>query len=401
MASSLAVKAAAPRFPPLPSLRDFLYMYRLNATKALSQNYLMDMNLTRKICNKVGDMSDAFVLEIGPGPGGITRAIIEHPCRRLDVVEIDRQFRSSLEHLSQRADDRMHMHMSNILKLDVEQLWTDAGASKCSWHEKQPPFHIIGNLPFHIATPLIIKYLREMSVQRGPFAFGRVPLTFTLQSEVAKRVVGLADTEFRSRIGVTCQNLTNPRILFEIPGLCFTPRPRVNVSVVQFVPRLEPQIPTAYVLADKVFRVLFHMKRRFLLKVVQLLYPKELSLQMAYDLVKHCGLDREGVVVRLSMEEFAAIAVYYEKQCRELPGLFLYDFREPKPLEVLANQPYPFPPQYIRPSKVLENIDTDGMSLAEFDEAFDDDTLPKQSLVDPNRRNLSTHICPHKDASNQ
>lgn len=82
----------ASRLPPLPPLRDFIQMYRLNAKKILSQNYLMDMNLTRKIVEASGMRRDDMVFEIGPGPGGITRAILERPCRRLDVVEIDERF---------------------------------------------------------------------------------------------------------------------------------------------------------------------------------------------------------------------------------------------------------------------------------------------------------------------
>ncbi|KAL3102542.1 hypothetical protein niasHT_020158 [Heterodera trifolii] len=372
MASSVALRSVVPHFPPLPALRDFIYMYRMNADKTLSQNYLMDMNLTRKMVRRAGDLTDAFVVEVGPGPGGITRAILEQPCKRLDVVEIDKQFLMPLQHLSNHSMERMNIHRADVLKFDIEQMWTDAGAAKCSWVEERPPFHIIGNLPFQVSTPLVIKMMRQMSIRRGPFVFGRVPLTFTLQSEVARRVVGEPCSEFRSRIGVTCQNQTVPRILFNVPGKCFTPRPDIDVCVVQFLPRLEPLIPTAYIVADKVFRTLFHYKRRFLGKAVQLLYPRAVALEMAHHLLKHTGIDQEELITRLGMDELAAITLCYEKQCRKTPGLFHFDFRHPMTLDVLAEEfsDDPFPPKYSKPTIELEQIDNEGMTLEQFGNSF-------------------------------
>lgn len=137
--SSSALKVfgeTANYLPPLPALRDYIKMYQLDAKKALSQNYLMDLNLTKKLVRKAGDMSDAFVLEVGPGPGGITRAILEQPCRRLDVVELDKQFIPSLELLQDHAQGRLHIHQGDILRTNIDRIWEQAGASKCDWTDQ-------------------------------------------------------------------------------------------------------------------------------------------------------------------------------------------------------------------------------------------------------------------------
>ncbi|CAK5074405.1 unnamed protein product [Meloidogyne enterolobii] len=307
--------------PPLPALRDFIKIYRLNADKALSQNYLMDMNLCRK-------------------------------------------------HLKHHAQDRMFIHRGDIMQTDVGGIWEEAGANKCDWMDQNPPFNLIGNLPFHISTPLIIKLMRAISDRTGPFAFGRVPMMFSFQLEVAKRMVAPLGSDFRSRIGLTCQNWAEPKIMFDIPGKCFTPQPEVSVAFVRLTPRLEPQIPVAFEVSNKVFRVLFHLRRKYLRKVVRLLYPEPMLDDMADDLLRHCRLDPTMVVPMLDMQNFAEMCLFYEKQCREMPGLFLYDHREPVEMAELAKHPFPFPPVYRRPVDALEKIESKGLNLNEFDAAF-------------------------------
>uniref|UniRef100_A0A915N4I8 guanylate kinase n=1 Tax=Meloidogyne javanica TaxID=6303 RepID=A0A915N4I8_MELJA len=278
-----------------------------------------------------GDLKNCHVIEVGPGPGGITRAILEKPCLRLDVVELDRQFIPALEvaldfcqkllnnltHLKHHAQDRMFIHRGDIMQTDVGGIWEEAAATKCDWMDQNPPFSLIGNLPFHISTPLIIKLMRSISDRTGPFAFGRVPMMFSFQLEVAKRMVAPLGSDFRSRIGLTCQNWAEPKIMFDIPGKCFTPQPEVSVAFVRLTPRLEPQIPVAFEVSNKVFRVLFHLRRKYLRKVVRLLYPEPMLDDMADDLLRHCRLDPTMVVPMLDMQNFAEMCLFYEKQCRE------------------------------------------------------------------------------------
>lgn len=355
--------------PSLPSLQDFVKMYRLEANKILSQNYLMDMNLTRKIIGKCGTLADKFVLEIGPGPGSITRALLEHPCKRVDVVEIDQRFIPPLEVLkAKELARRLFIHHSDIKKFDIGQTWQNAGLERVHWlDEMLPSAHIIGNLPFNISTNLVIRFMKQISERKGPWSFGRVPLTLTFQYEVARRIIGEIDSDYRSRIGVMIQYLTEPRILFTIPGKCFVPTPQVNVGVVQFIPRQEPLIPVPFPVVEKLVRQVFHLRRKYILKSIQTLYPKEMSLELSHELLRHCRIDPTTTCVRIGIEEFADMCLYYQKQCNEHPGLFLYDYAKPKiSLNELKENENATPPKYEFSNESLNS----GISLSNLESHF-------------------------------
>ncbi|KAI6223620.1 RRNA adenine N(6)-methyltransferase [Aphelenchoides fujianensis] len=354
------------RLPPLPALRDFIHMYQLKATKVLSQNYIMDMGINRKIVRNSGIQPGATVLEIGPGPGGITRAILEKNPRRLDVVEIDRQFVNPLQHLANAAPERLFIHHADILKTDVEELWTDAQCPKHEWWDEEPNLHVVGNLPFNIASPLIIRLLRQMSQRSGPWAFGRTSLTLTFQLEVARRICAPIDCDERTRISIVSQYVAEPRLMFVIPGRCFVPRPQVDVGVVRFVPRERPLIPASFDVVEKMCRNVFHYRQKHVVNCVRTLYPKELPRSLADDLLRECRINPTVASFELGMEEFADMCVHYDKQCREIPGLFAYYHygKQHETLEMLSQKPSALPPAY-EPRDAAPNL-RDGLSLANF-----------------------------------
>uniref|UniRef100_A0A914ZCZ0 rRNA adenine N(6)-methyltransferase n=1 Tax=Panagrolaimus superbus TaxID=310955 RepID=A0A914ZCZ0_9BILA len=336
------------KLPPLPALRDFIHMYRLKAKKILSQNYLMDMNLTRKIARKANFDSNTHVIEVGPGPGGITRAILDEGCARLDVVEIDHRFIPPLEHLAEAADGRLHIHRGDVLKTDLATIFKDAKiVQQKEWFDFSPNSHIIGNLPFNIASPLIIKFLREMSREEGPWQFGRTPLTLTFQLEVAQRLCGEIDSEHRSRLSIVTQYICEPKILFVIPGVCFVPKPEIDVGVVKFIPRAEPLIPCDFAVVEKVARQTFTFRQKYVSKCIKTLYPTEIADEMAHDLLKNCRIDPTQRPFKLGIDEIGAMCVFYEKQCQKMPGLFLHEvFKKNQTIEMLANEPNALPPTF-------------------------------------------------------
>ncbi|VDN59001.1 unnamed protein product [Dracunculus medinensis] len=332
------------RLPPLPALRDFIYMYNIRAKKLLSQNFLMDMNLTRKIVRKAEIAKNDFVIEVGPGPGGITRALLETDCQRLDVIEVDQRFLPALRLLGEISDERLHIHHGDILKMNIKDLWTKANVSRVDWLTAPPALHIIGNLPFNIATPLIIKFLREMHHRSGPWYFGRVPLTLTFQMEVARRLIGLIDSDDCSRISIMSNFITEPKLLFKIPGCCFVPKPKVDVGVVKFIPRKEPLIECDFDLVEKLCRHVFIYRRKYCIKT---LYPKEISDELAHELLSRCRISPKQASFQLGVEQFADLCLVYEEQCKRLPGLFLYDYTKPdRTVESLSNLPNAIPPKY-------------------------------------------------------
>ncbi|TKR64486.1 hypothetical protein L596_025009 [Steinernema carpocapsae] len=353
------------RLPPLPALRDFIHMYNLKAKKILSQNYLMDMNLTRKIAKLAGKITGGHIVEIGPGPGGITRAILEEPCKRLDVVELDHRFLPPLQHLAEASGGRMHIHHGDALKTDIGEIWKKAGTLPVTpWFEEIINCHIIGNLPFNIASPLIIKYLREMSRRTGAWTFGRIPLTLTFQAEVARRICGRIDSDDRTRISIVSQYVSEPELLFTIPGSCFVPKPQVDVGVVRFVPRIEPLIPCAFEVVEKVARHVFHYRQKHVIKCVMTLYPKDLANDMAHDLLRECRINPSKTSYQLGMGEFAEISKYFEKQCKEMPGLFIYDYVNPsRTIEELSGLPNALPPGFNL--KTLATMPREGIKLSD------------------------------------
>ncbi|PAV78816.1 hypothetical protein WR25_00507 [Diploscapter pachys] len=336
----------AGRLPPLPALRDFIHMYKLRAKKILSQNYLMDMNITRKFVRAAGIKPGDRVIEIGPGPGSITRAVLEIDVERLDVVEIDDRFIPALNHLAEAADNRLFIHHANALKTDLSEIWNEQmPQSSSDWKDEPPRLHVIGNLPFNIASPLIIKYLKDMSYRRGAWRHGRVPLTLTFQLEVAERICSPIACDTRSRISITSQYVSEPRTMFKINGKSFVPVPDVNVGVVRFEPRTHPIIGTSFEVIEKVARQVFHYKNKHMIKGLMTLYPPEIAKEMAHEVLTKCRIDPTATSHYIGIEQFGDMAVEYEKQCRAMPGLFLYDHtRKSLTIDILKDKPNALPP---------------------------------------------------------
>lgn len=207
------------RLPPLPTVRDLVKLYRLNAVKQLSQNFLMDEPTIAKIVKKSGKIKDYHIVEVGPGPGGITRSILRKMPAKLYVIEKDKRFNPFLTMLSesfQNVNGKMDIIYDDILKVNMENMFPKE--IKRDWEDICPRINLIGNLPFNISTPLIIKWLHEMSERRGPWTMGRARMTLTFQKEVAERLCADVTEKQRCRISIMAQAWTQPTLQFLIPG---------------------------------------------------------------------------------------------------------------------------------------------------------------------------------------
>lgn len=149
------------RLPPLPGVRDLLNLYHLQAVKQLSQNFLLDPKLTSKLVSAAGKITDGYVCEVGPGAGSLTRIILSRNVRKLLVVEKDKRFQPPLEMLVDASGDRMSIVWGDVLSHTLRNSFPQESCS--DWNDATPNIHIIGNLPFNIATPLIIKWLKAIS----------------------------------------------------------------------------------------------------------------------------------------------------------------------------------------------------------------------------------------------
>ena len=227
----------------MPPLREVIARHGLGAKRALGQHFLLDPNLTARIARAAGDLAGACVVEIGAGPGGLTRALLAAGAGRVIAVERDERCAGALAELAQAYPDRLEVVMADALDLEAGGLG-------------RPPRRLIGNLPYNIATPLLVGWLADIR------AFDRLVLMF--QKEVAMRLVAAPRSKAYGRLSVLTQWLTEPRRLFDIPARAFVPPPQVTSTVVELTPRPEPLCPAEPALLERVTAAAFGQRRKML-----------------------------------------------------------------------------------------------------------------------------------------
>lgn len=318
---------SAPRLPPLPTIRDILKVYRLNAVKRLSQNFLMDHNLTNKIVTKAGKLAESQVLEVGPGPGGLTQSILRQMPERLVVVEKDTRFKPTLDMLADSfgaINGKMDIIYDDIMKTNMETLFP--AEKKRNWADKPPDIFIIGNLPFNVSTPLIIKWLHAIAEQRGPWAFGRTKMTLTFQKEVAERLVAEPMEKQRCRLSVMAQAWTFPILRFIIPGEAFVPKPDVDVGVVSFTPLVKPRTQHDFKFFEKITRHVFSFRQKYSIRCIETLFPEECCKDLGLMMYKLADLDPTLRPTQLTVADIDRLATAYKYLLEKHPELKLYNY---------------------------------------------------------------------------
>jgi 16S rRNA (adenine1518-N6/adenine1519-N6)-dimethyltransferase len=230
----------------LPPLRDVIKRHALSARKSLGQNFLLDLNLLTRIARAAGPLEDATVIEIGPGPGGLTRALLALGARRVIAVERDSRALGALDEISKRYPGRLEVICADALHFDPRPLLGTARAK------------IVANLPYNIATALLIDWL---SIEPWPPWYDMMLLMF--QREVAERIVAHEDEEAYGRLGVLANWRAETKILFDISPAAFVPQPKVTSSVVRLVPRSSPEACDRRML-ERVAAAAFGQRRKML-----------------------------------------------------------------------------------------------------------------------------------------
>src|SRR5437763_4835885 len=208
----------------LPPLREVIARHGIAAKKSLGQNFILDLNLTRRIARSAGRLDDATVIEIGPGPGGLTRALLAEGARRVVAIERDPRCLAALAEVAAVYPERLDLVAGDALELDPVEL-------------SEPPRKIIANLPYNIATALLLRWLARPGEYQS--------LTLMFQREVAERLVARPRSPAYGKLSVLVQWLTDPKILFDLPPRAFVPPPKVTSSVVSLMPRAEPLAPAS------------------------------------------------------------------------------------------------------------------------------------------------------------
>ncbi|XP_032356957.1 dimethyladenosine transferase 1, mitochondrial isoform X2 [Etheostoma spectabile] len=329
-------KLASFRLPPLPTVGELIKLYNLRAEKQLSQNFLLDLKLTDKIVRQAGSLRDAHVCEVGPGPGGLTRSIVNAGAADVLVVEKDTRFIPGLKLLSEAAPGRLRIVHGDILTYRMDRGFPETISKP--WEGGPPNLHIIGNLPFSVSTPLIIKWLENIANRTGPFIYGRTRLTLTFQKEVAERMTASTGSKQRSRLSIMAQYLCTVRNCFTIPGRAFVPKPEVDVGVVHFTPLVQPQIQQPFKLVEKVVRNVFQFRRKHCHKGVEKLFPEACRVELTQEMMQKADVDPTLRPTDLTIPQFRALADAYAHFCCHDPSLLSYEFREELRLKHLARQ---------------------------------------------------------------
>jgi 16S rRNA (adenine1518-N6/adenine1519-N6)-dimethyltransferase len=231
----------------LPPLRDQLEAHGLFAKKSFGQHFLLDLNITRKIARLAGPLDGCVVLEAGPGPGGLTRALLE-TAARVVAVEMDARFLPLLEELGEAADGRLSVERADALAMDDVAL--------LERHASGLPCRIVSNLPYNVGTALLIKWLT------GPLRPQAMALMF--QKEVAQRIVASVGDNAYGRLAVIAQALCEARIVMELPARAFTPPPKVDSAVVLLTPRPDRPADALIAALEKVTAAAFGQRRKML-----------------------------------------------------------------------------------------------------------------------------------------
>ncbi|MEM8589536.1 MAG: 16S rRNA (adenine(1518)-N(6)/adenine(1519)-N(6))-dimethyltransferase RsmA [Pseudomonadota bacterium] len=267
----------------LPPLREVIARHGLAARKALGQNFLLDLNLTARIAGAAGDLARTHVIEVGPGPGGLTRALLSAGARQVTAIERDPRCLEALQPLVAASAGRLTLVEADALTVDPATM-TDA------------PRAIVANLPYNIATHLLIRWLQDM--QR----FSVLVLMF--QKEVAERLLAAPGSKSYGRLSVMTQWRADIGHVMTLPARAFTPPPKVASSVVRLTPRANPE-PATWPAMETVAKAAFGQRRKMLRSSLRTLGPAEALLASA-------GLDPTDRAEAIDVAGFAALARAWE-----------------------------------------------------------------------------------------
>ncbi|MDY8110462.1 16S rRNA (adenine(1518)-N(6)/adenine(1519)-N(6))-dimethyltransferase RsmA [Fulvimarina sp. 2208YS6-2-32] len=266
----------------LPPLRDVIARHDLAPRKQLGQNFLLDLNLTSKIARQAAPLADATILEIGPGPGGLTRALLANGAEQLVVVEKDPRCIPALDEIAAYYPGRLRIIEADALDMDLAAIAGDR------------PLKIVANLPYNVGTQLLLNWI---AVEAWPPRWQSLTLMF--QKEVAERIVAKPDTDHYGRLAVLAGWRTHARILFDVPAQAFTPPPKVTSAIVHVTPSLAP-FPASLTALETVTAAAFGQRRKMLRQSL-----KPLGGESLLDRV---GIDPRRRAETLSVEEFLALA---------------------------------------------------------------------------------------------
>ena len=269
---------------PLPPLRDVIERYELSARKSLGQNFLLDLNLTAKIARQAGDLSQCDVLEIGPGPGGLTRGLLSQGARKVLAIEKDARCLPALDEIAQAYPNRLQVIEGDALGIDPLVHLT-------------PPIRVTSNLPYNVGTELLIRWLTPK--QWPPYWQS---LTLMFQREVAQRIVAEPGSKAYGRLALLAQWRCDARVVINLPPEAFTPPPKVSSAVVHLTALSEPRFPANFKTLERLVATAFNQRRKMLRSSLKSISPD------IEDRLRAAGLKPTERAEQIPLEGFCALA---------------------------------------------------------------------------------------------
>ena len=268
----------------LPPLREVIAQHNLSAQKSLGQNFLLDLNLTSKIARQAGDLTQSDVLEIGPGPGGLTRGLLAEGARRVIAIEKDRRCIAALEDIQKAYPDRLKILEGDALSINSMEHLTG-------------PVKVVANLPYNVGTELLIRWLTP---KRWPPFW--TSLTLMFQKEVAERIVAPVASKAYGRLALLSQWRTDANIVMNLPPSAFTPPPKVSSAVVHLTALSAPRFEAEAAVLEKTVAKAFNQRRKMLRSSL-----KGFTLDLEEKL-QAAGISPTLRAEQVSLEQFCALA---------------------------------------------------------------------------------------------
>lgn len=266
----------------LPPLREVIAAHGLAAKKSLGQNFLLDLNLTRRIARAAGAQGGGIFYEVGPGPGGLTRALLEEGAGKVIAVERDLRCLPALEEIAQVWPDQLEVISADALKLDEGKIWPSG-------------VKVAANLPYNVGTALLIKWLTAKS-----WPPDWVSLTLMFQKEVAQRITAQPGSQHYGRLSILAQWRCTAKILFDVNRSAFVPPPSVTSAIVRLEPRFKPLAPAELNDLEKITQATFGQRRKMLRQSLKALGGETL--------LEKAGIDPTARPENLKIQDFAALA---------------------------------------------------------------------------------------------
>lgn len=274
----------------LPPLRAVIATHGLSARKALGQNFLLDLNLTSKIARQAGDMSQCDVLEIGPGPGGLTRGLLAEGARKVLAVEKDARCLPALAEIAAAYPGRLEVIHGDALNIDPLAHLT-------------PPIRVAANLPYNIGTELLVRWLTP-----GDWPPFWESLTLMFQREVAERIVAQPGSKAYGRLALLAQWRADARIVMSLPPEAFTPPPKVSSAVVHLTALPEPRYPADPAILSRVVAAAFNQRRKMLRASLKGVAPD------IADILVEAGIEPTERAEQVPLERFCALTRLLEQR---------------------------------------------------------------------------------------